>query len=84
MNRNPFRSEQDAFRLFVLVGGAVVFVALVAVVVSSKVAAYIGLALLLFGLFHMARWIAEAISQPEEVGKGRDEAEEAPAGPDQG
>jgi hypothetical protein len=80
VKRNPFRSEQDAFRLFVLVGGAALFVVAVAVVISGRVAAYIGIALLLFGLFHMARWIAEAISAPEKVGAGEDE-EESREGP---
>jgi hypothetical protein len=77
MKRNPFRSEQDAFRLFVLVGGAALFVAAVAVVISSRVAAYLGIVLLLFGLFHMARWIGEAIQAPEKPGS--EESGEKPA-----
>jgi hypothetical protein len=77
VKRNPFRSEQDAFRLFVLVGGAALFVAAVAVVISGRVAAYLGIVLLLFGLFHMARWITEAISAPEKEGAGEEGAEES-------
>lgn len=72
MKRNPFRSERDAFRLFVLVGGATLFVIALAVVLGSKPAAYVGLALFAFGLFHMARWIREAISEPEKVGREED------------
>ncbi len=72
MKRNPFRSERDAFRLFVLVGAACLVVAGIAVL-NSTAGAYLGAALLIFGLFHMARWIAVAISAPEEVGKGDEE-----------
>jgi hypothetical protein len=77
VKRNPFRSERDAFRLLTLVGGAALLVGAVALLLGDRVAAYIGFALLLFGLFHMVRWIAEAISAPEEVGRG-DDAEGEP------
>lgn len=79
MKRNPFRSEADAFRLFLLVGGAVVVVIGVALVLGSRVGAIFGALLLLYGLFHMARWIMEAISEPEKVGRGGDDDAEADA-----
>ncbi len=67
MNRNPFRSERDAFRLFLLVGGAVLFVLVVALLAGSKAGAIVGLVLFVFGLFHMTRWILEAVSEPEKL-----------------
>jgi hypothetical protein len=73
VKRNPFRSEQDAFRLFVLVGAAALFVVAVALILGGRVAAYVGIVFLLFGLWHMGRWIAEAIQAPEKVGTGEDE-----------
>lgn len=68
MKRNPLRSERDAFRLFVLVGGAALFVIVLALVLGSRAAAVVGAALLLFGFFHMTRWLREAFSAPDEAG----------------
>ena len=68
MKRNPLRSERDAFRLFGLVGGAALFVIVLALIFGSTVAAVVGAALLLFGFFHMTRWLREAFSAPEDLG----------------
>jgi hypothetical protein len=75
VKRNPFRSEADAFRLFVIVGGAALVVVGIALLIGDRVAAYVGLAMVVFGLFQFVRWIAEAIQAPDEVGKGQDEDE---------
>jgi len=67
VKRNPFRSERDAFRLFVLVGGATLVVVAVALIFGSRVGGALGVALLFFGLFHTGRWVLEAIAAPEEI-----------------
>ncbi|MFN2612009.1 MAG: hypothetical protein ABR536_01410 [Solirubrobacterales bacterium] len=66
MKRNPFRSEADAFRLLLLVGGAALLVLATALLAGPKIAAVAGVVLVFFGLFHATRWIKQAISQPEE------------------
>jgi hypothetical protein len=72
LRRNPFRSEADAFRLFVLAGAAALVVIAVALVAGDLPAAVLGALLLAFGGFHAARWIGQAVSAP----RNADEAEQ--------
>jgi predicted PurR-regulated permease PerM len=78
VKRNPLRSERDAFRLFLLVGAAALFVIALALIFGSTVGAVVGFALLAFGFYHVMRWLREAFSAPEEIGDGGDEREDVP------
>ena len=55
--RNPFRREQDAFRLLVIVGVAAFAVIAVALLVNGTAAALLGLILVLVGGSMALKWL---------------------------
>lgn len=65
--RNPFRSEQDAFRLLVLIGLGVLAVVLTATLVSGWVG--LGVAVVLLGVAGRAtfRWLRASVARRESV-----------------
>jgi fatty acid desaturase len=67
--RNPFRNEQDAFYLLIVVGVAVIAVALVSSQISVVLGAVLGAVLLALGIRASLRWIGAAVG----ARKGRDE-----------
>lgn len=65
--RNPFRSEQDAFRLLVIVGGAVAAIVLAATLGGPWVGVPVAAVLIAAGLRASARWLRRAIAERDVV-----------------
>lgn len=55
--RNPFKREQDAFRLLVIVGIAAALVIAVAVLINSTAGALLGLVFVLIGGSMALKWL---------------------------
>jgi hypothetical protein len=63
--RNPFRREQDAFRILVIVAVAAVIVIAVAVAISTTAAALLGLVFVLLGGYFALRWLQYELGSPD-------------------
>ncbi len=72
--RNPFRSEADAFRLLVIMGGSVAAIVIAAAVGGPWLGVPVALILLAAGTRATYRWLKVSISSPDE------DEEEAPVG----
>ena len=55
--RNPFKREQDAFRLLVIVGAAAAIVIAVALLVNATAGALLGLIFVLIGGSMALKWL---------------------------
>ena len=63
--RNPFKREQDAFRLLVIVGAAALLVIAVAVLVNTTAGALLGLILALVGGSMALKWLRLQLEAPD-------------------
>jgi hypothetical protein len=63
--RNPFRREQDAFRILVIVAAAAVVVIAVAIAISATAGALLGLIFVLLGGYFAARWLQYELGSPD-------------------
>jgi hypothetical protein len=66
--RNPFKREQDAFRLLVIVGAAAILVIAVALLVNTTAGALLGLILLLVGGSMALKWLRLQLQEPDDEG----------------
>ena len=66
--RNPFKREQDAFRLLVIVGAAAVVVIAVALLVNATAGALLGLIFVLVGGSMALKWLRLQLQAPDEEG----------------
>ena len=66
--RNPFKREQDAFRLLVIVGAAAVVVIAVALLVNATAGALLGLIFALVGGSMALKWLRLQLQAPDEEG----------------
>ncbi len=72
--RNPFRSEQDAFRLLVLVGASVLAIVVAGVLGGPWLGVPVALLLLAAASRASFRWLRQSLQEPEED-EGEGEAE---------
>lgn len=72
--RNPFRSEADAFRLLLIVGGAVLAVVVAATLGGPWVGGPVALLLLVIGTRATYRWLRRAMGEPDSEELERDGA----------
>ena len=64
--RNPFRNEEDAFRVLVVVAAAAAAVIAVAVLISSTAGAILGAIAIAIGLWKTVAWLSAALGDPDE------------------
>jgi hypothetical protein len=64
--RNPFRSEEDAFRIFVMIVVVAVIVVATAVLISTTLGAILGVIAVTVGLWRAGRWLAEMLGAPDD------------------
>ena len=64
--RNPFRREQDAFRILVSVGVAAAIVIAVALLISTTAGALLGFVFVLLGGYFALRWLQYEFESPDE------------------
>lgn len=67
--RNPFRSEQDAFRLLLIVGGAVLGIVVAATLGGPWVGVPVAVLLGAMATRATYRWLRGALGQREETGE---------------
>lgn len=64
--RNPFKSEEDAFRVLVIIVAAAVIVIAAAVLISSTVGAILAAIAIALGLWKTVGWLMVALGEPDE------------------
>jgi Flp pilus assembly pilin Flp len=64
--RNPFKSEEDAFRILVLIVAVAVVVIAAAVLISTTVGAILGAIAIAIGLWRAGSWLAVMLGEPDE------------------
>ncbi|HET6830951.1 MAG TPA: hypothetical protein VFH44_06320 [Solirubrobacterales bacterium] len=64
--RNPFQSEEDAFRILVVIVAAAVVVIGCAVLVSPTLGAILGVVAVGIGLWRAGGWLAVMLGEPDE------------------
>jgi hypothetical protein len=64
--RNPFKSEEDAFRILVLVLVAAAVVIASAVLISPALGAVLGAIAVAIGLWRAGGWLAMMLGEPDE------------------
>ncbi len=64
--RNPFQSEEDAFRILVMIIAVAVIVIACAVLVSTTLGVILGAIAIAFGLWHAVRWLIQMLGEPDE------------------
>jgi hypothetical protein len=64
--RNPFRSEEDAFRILVVIVAVAVAVIAAAVLVSPTLGAILGAIAIAVGLWRAGAWLAVMLGAPDE------------------
>lgn len=77
--RNPFRSEADAFRLLVIIGGAVAAIAAAAALGGPWLGVPIAVILIAAGTRASYRWLRRSLQAPAE-GEAQPDGEGAPEG----
>ena len=71
--RNPFKSEQDAFRILVVIVAAAAIVIACAVLISTTLAAILGVIAVSIGLWRAGGWLGQMLGPPDdEDGAGGD------------
>ncbi len=73
--RNPFQSEEDAFRVFVIIAAAAVIVIASAVLISQTLGAILAVIAIALGLWKSAGWLRVALGEPDD-----DSADSSPRG----
>ncbi|MFN8113492.1 MAG: hypothetical protein U0R51_09870 [Solirubrobacterales bacterium] len=69
--RNPFQSEEDAFRILVMIIAVAVIVIACAVLISSTLGIILGVLAIAFGLWHAVRWLVQMLGEPDEDEQSR-------------
>jgi hypothetical protein len=69
--RNPFQSEEDAFRILVMIIAVAVVVIACAVLISSTLGVILGVIAIAFGLWHAGRWLIQMLDEPDEDDQSR-------------
>jgi len=64
--RNPFKSEQDAFRILVVILIAAAVVIGAAVLISTTLGAILGVIAVAIGLWRAGGWLAVMLGEPDE------------------
>jgi hypothetical protein len=64
--RNPFQSEEDAFRVLVIILVAALIVIAAAVLISQTLGAILAAIAIAAGLWKSAGWLRVALGEPEE------------------
>ncbi|MCB0876233.1 MAG: hypothetical protein R2718_11800 [Solirubrobacterales bacterium] len=64
--RNPFQSEEDAFRILVMIIAVAVVVIATAVLISTTLGAILGVIAVAVGLWRAGRWLAEMLGAPDD------------------
>ena len=64
--RNPFQSEEDAFRILVMIIAVAVIVIACAVVISTTLAVILGAIAIAVGLWRSGSWLAQMLGPPDE------------------
>jgi small-conductance mechanosensitive channel len=71
--RNPFKSEQDAFRILVVIVAVAAIVIACAVLISTTLAAILGVLAVAIGLWRAGGWLGQMLGPPDdEDGAGGD------------
>jgi predicted PurR-regulated permease PerM len=64
--RNPFQSEEDAFRILVMIIAAAVIVIACAVLISTTLGAILAAIAIAIGLWRSAGWLKVMLGEPDE------------------
>ncbi len=64
--RNPFQSEQDAFRILVMIIAAAVIVIGSAILVSKTLGAVLAVIAVGFGLWRAGDWLRQMLAAPDD------------------
>jgi predicted PurR-regulated permease PerM len=64
--RNPFQSEEDAFRILVMIIAAAVIVIACAVLISTTLGAILAAIAIAIGLWRSAGWLKVMLGAPDE------------------
>jgi hypothetical protein len=64
--RNPFQSEEDAFRILVMIIAVAVIVIACAVLISAALGAILGAIAIAVGLWRAGSWLAQMLGEPDE------------------
>ena len=76
--RNPFQSEEDAFRILVMIIAAAVIVIACAVLVSTTLGAILAVIAIAVGLWRAGGWLGQMLGAPDDD----DPADGPPSRPD--
>jgi small-conductance mechanosensitive channel len=68
--RNPFKSEQDAFRILVVIIAAAAIVIACAVLISTTLAAILGVIAIAIGLWRAGDWLGQMLGPPDDEDGG--------------
>ncbi len=68
--RNPFQSEEDAFRILVMIIAVAVIVIACAVLISATLGAILGVIAIAVGLWRAGGWLAQMLGEPDEDDSG--------------
>ena len=69
--RNPFQSEEDAFRVLVMIIAVAVIVIACAVLVSTTLGAILGAIAIAVGLWRAGSWLVQMLGEPDEDDSSR-------------
>ncbi len=72
--RNPFKSEQDAFRILVIIVAVAAVVIACAVLVSPALGAILGALAVAVGLWRAGGWLVVMLGEPDEEDRPGDRA----------
>jgi len=72
--RNPFKSEQDAFRLLVVIVAVAAVVIACAVLISPALGAILGAIAIAIGLWRAVGWLVVMLGEPDEEDRSGDRA----------
>ena len=75
--RNPFQSEEDAFRILVMIIAAAVIVIACAVLISTTLGAILAVVAIVIGLWRAGGWLGQMLGAPDD-----DESADGPSRPD--
>jgi hypothetical protein len=64
--RNPFQSEEDAFRVLVIIVAAATIVIASAVLISQTLGAILAVIAVALGLWKSAGWLRVALGEPDD------------------
>jgi hypothetical protein len=82
--RNPFQSEEDAFRVLVIIVAAALIVVAAAVLISQTVGAILAVIAIAAGIWKSVGWLRSALGAPEgepETTTTADRDDDAPTAP---